>query len=102
MKLKLIESIRCNGVQYLPPAVIDCAEIGISDLEAEILVRRGTAALHVAEPEVLDEAPVESADVVFAGAVAEDGTVTAAADLPAEVVAAAEPEAEAGRGRRKR
>lgn len=56
MKLKLKESIRANGVQYLPPAVIDADEIGITQADAEVLVRRGTA-------EVYDEpAPVEAAE----------------------------------------
>lgn len=64
MKLKLKESIRANGVQHLPPAVIDTEEIGISQAEAEVLVRRGTA--EVVEPEVPAEvveqqAPAETA-----------------------------------------
>lgn len=45
MKLKLKESIRANGVQYLPPAVIDTDEIGITQADADVLVRRGTAEL---------------------------------------------------------
>ena len=56
MKLKLKESIRANGVQHLPPAVVDTKEIGISDIEAKVLVRRGTAELvENAEPVETDE-----------------------------------------------
>ena len=43
MKLKLKESIRANGVQHLPPAIIDTDEIGITQADADVLVRRGTA-----------------------------------------------------------
>ena len=53
MKLKLKESIRANGVQYLPPAVIDTDEIGITQADADVLIRRGTAV------SAEDVAPVE-------------------------------------------
>lgn len=46
MKLKLKESIRANGIQHLPPAVVDTDEIGITQADAEVLVRRGTAEVH--------------------------------------------------------
>lgn len=59
MKLKLKESIRANGVQHLPPSVIDTEEIGISDAEAEVLVRRGTA--EVVEPEAPADEPAAEA-----------------------------------------
>jgi hypothetical protein len=60
MKLKLKESIRANGVQYLPPAVIDTEEIGITEADADVLVRRGTADVFdeaVAEPAPAADAP---------------------------------------------
>lgn len=43
MKLKLKEAIVSNGVQYLPPAVVDSDEIGITQADADWLIRRGTA-----------------------------------------------------------
>jgi hypothetical protein len=83
MKLKLKESIRANGVQHLPPAVIDTDEIGISQAEAEVLVRRGTA-------EVVDpEAPAEPDEQFQAREQAE-----AEADASAKAAAEAEPKAE--------
>lgn len=57
MKLRLKESIYAGGDQYLPPAVIDTKEVGISDDEANVLVRRGTA---VVETETATEAPTEA------------------------------------------
>lgn len=60
MKLKLKESIRANGVQYLPPAVVDTDEIGITQADAEVLVRRGTA--DVAEDAAPAPAPEETAE----------------------------------------
>ena len=66
MKLKLKESIRANGVQYLPPAVVDTDEIGITQADADVLVRRGTAEIHE-EP-----APVEG---TLAGVVEDEGKV---------------------------
>lgn len=84
MKLKLKESIRANGVQYLPPAVIDADEIGITQADAEVLVRRGTAEF-VEEP-----APVETDEQRAAREAAEK----AAADAEAAQAEAAEPAAE--------
>ena len=59
MKLKLKESIRANGVQYLPPAVIDTDEIGITQADADVLIRRGTAVsaedVAPAEPESTEQ-----------------------------------------------
>lgn len=46
MNLMLKESIICGGAQYLPKTVVDTVELGISDAEAAVLVRRGTAELH--------------------------------------------------------
>lgn len=46
MLLKLRESITCNGKQHRPPEVIDTVELGISDQESLVLVRRGTAEIH--------------------------------------------------------
>ena len=62
MKLKLKESIRANGVQHLPPAVIDTDEIGISQAEAEVLVRRGTAEVVEPEAPAEDDAAAQAAD----------------------------------------
>jgi hypothetical protein len=70
MKLKLKESIRANGVQYLPPAVVDTDEIGITQADADVLIRRGTAVS------------------------AEDTEPASAADAP-EVIAVDQPAAEA-------
>ena len=86
MKLKLKESIRANGVQHLPPAVIDTDEIGISQAEAEVLVRRGTA--EVFEP----EAPAETDEERQAR---EQAEAEAAAKAQAEAEPKAEPEAAA-------
>jgi hypothetical protein len=63
MKLKLKESIRANGVQYLPPAVIDTEEIGITDADADVLVRRGTADIYdePAPEAAAEEAPAKPA-----------------------------------------
>lgn len=84
MKLKLEESIRANGVQHLPPAVVDTKEIGVSDIEAQVLVRRGTAELEE------DEAPAESDEQRQAREAAE-----AKAAEEARVAAEAEAEAKA-------
>jgi hypothetical protein len=70
MKLKLKESIRANGVQYLPPSVVDTDEIGITQADADVLIRRGTAVS------------------------AEDTEPAPAADAP-EVIAVDQPPAEA-------
>lgn len=60
MKLKLTgSSIRCNGKQHRPPAVIDTEVLGISDAEAAVLVRRGVAVHY--EEEVAQAAPVAPA-----------------------------------------
>lgn len=61
MKIKLKESIRANGVQYLPPAVVDTEEIGITQADADVLIRRGTA-VAVDEPAAPaePEAPAET------------------------------------------
>ena len=61
MLLKLKESIRANGVQYLPPAVVDIEVIGITQADADVLVRRGTAELH--EPPAVAEAEAAPAPV---------------------------------------
>lgn len=57
MQIKLIQSIRANGQQHRPPSVVDTKAIGISDAEAEVLVRSGVA-LIVAEV----EAPADTDD----------------------------------------
>lgn len=54
MKLKLNESIICGGQQYLPPTIVDTDEIGITQADADVLIRRGTAV------SVADQAPKES------------------------------------------
>ena len=100
MKLKLKESIRANGVQYLPPAVIDTDEIGITEADAAVLVRRGTAETMVeeamgetdeqrAEREAANAAEIARLE---AEAIAEQARLDAAA---AEAVAKAEAEAKA-------
>lgn len=66
MKLKLKESIRANGVQYLPLSVVDTDEIGITQADADVLIRRGTA-VAVDEPAApaapaATEAPAETAE----------------------------------------
>lgn len=63
MKLKLKESIRANGVQYLPPTVVDTDEIGITQADADVLVRRGTAEVHD-EPAPQEAAQSGSGDEV--------------------------------------
>lgn len=45
MILKLKESIMCAGVHYLPPAEVDTEVLCITDEQALVLVRRGTAEL---------------------------------------------------------
>jgi hypothetical protein len=70
MQIKLIQSIRANGKQHRPPSVVDTKAIGISDAEAEVLVRSGVA-------------------VIVAEAVAE---TTEAAEQTTEAQAEAEPE----------
>lgn len=89
MKLKLKESIRANGVQYLPPAVIDADEIGITQADAEVLVRRGTAEVFE-EPE-----PVETDEQRAAREAAEKAAANAEAAAAAEVAAKAEAERQA-------
>lgn len=87
MKLKLKESIRANGVQHLPPAIIDTEEIGITQADADVLVRRGTA-------EVVVEAPVVETDEQRAEREASEAAAAAqaAAEAEPEVIAVAEPE----------
>jgi hypothetical protein len=88
MKIKLKESIRANGVQYLPPAVVDTDEIGITQADADVLVRRGTA-------EVYEEpAPVETDEQRAAREAAEAEAAAAQAEAAADQPAA-EPAAEA-------
>ena len=59
MNLKLKESILCGGTQYLPPVIVDTKALGISDAEADVLIRRGTA-------ELVDAAPSETIEVQVA------------------------------------
>lgn len=80
MLLKLKESIRANGVQYLPPAVVDIEVIGITRADADVLVRRGTAEVY--------DGPT---DGTIAGVVENDGTTKPLADMTkAELVALAD------------
>lgn len=46
MFLKLKQSIRAKGEQHRPPAVIDTEKLGISNEEANVLVRSGVAEIH--------------------------------------------------------
>ena len=62
MKLKLKESIRANGVQYLPPSIVDTDEIGITQADADVLIRRGTAV----SAEDTEPAPAADAPQVIA------------------------------------
>jgi hypothetical protein len=57
MKLKLLQAIRANGTQHRPPSVVDSKEIGITDADADVLVRSGVAVI-VAEAKQAP-APVE-------------------------------------------
>ncbi len=84
MKLLLKETIRANGVRYLPKSIVDTAEIGITDADADVLVRRGTATV------VVDEVPSETDEQRQAREAAE-----AAANAEREAAAAAEAEAAA-------
>ena len=101
MKLKLKESIRANGVQYLPPAEVDTDEIGITQADADWLVRRGTAeVVEVAEPVETDEqrAAREAAEKAAADAAA---AADATAKAEAEAKAKAEAEAAAKAAKKK-
>jgi hypothetical protein len=75
MKLLLKETIRANGVRYLPKSIVDTAEIGITDADAEVLVRRGTASVVEAEAAEVAEVkqPDTQAEVVEPETVAVDG-----------------------------
>jgi F0F1-type ATP synthase epsilon subunit len=86
MKLKLKESIRANGVQYLPPAVVDTDEIGITQADADVLIRRGTASVYE-EP-----APVETDEQRAAREAAEAEAAKAAAEAEAAAQAAGQPQ----------
>ncbi len=76
MKLKLKETIRVLGARHLPGAVVDTGDAGISDAEAQVLVRRGTA--DVIEPEPPQEPPATG---TLAGVVEESGAVVPLADM---------------------
>lgn len=75
MKLLLKETIRANGQRYLPKSIVDTAEIGITDADAEVLVRRGTASVVEAEAAEVAEVkqPETQAEVVQPDTVAVDG-----------------------------
>lgn len=89
MKLLLKETIRAGGQRYLPKSVVDTAEIGITDADADVLVRRGTATV------VVDEVPAETdeqrqaREAAEAEAAAKPETIT-----PATVAVDGEPVAE--------
>jgi hypothetical protein len=89
MKLKLKESIRANGVQYLPPSIVDTDEIGITQADADVLIRRGTA---VSAEDTEPEVPAETDEERQAREAAE---AEAAAKAAAEALPKAEPEAAA-------
>jgi hypothetical protein len=59
MKIKLKESIRANGIQYRPPVVVDSEEIGITQADVDVLVRRGTAEIAPDEAPATPEASNE-------------------------------------------
>lgn len=75
MKLKLKQAIVAGGVQYLPPAIVDTDEIGITQADADVLVRRGTAQVY--------EAPAEGEETAEAPAAEADADVQDAAPAPA-------------------
>ena len=84
MKLKLKESIQTNAASYAPPAVIDIADIGISEHEATDLVARGVAELFdgeapaEVEAEAEAEAPTDGAPEVIHVAQADEAPAPAA------------------------
>ena len=82
MKLKLKESIQTNAASYAPPAVIDIADIGISEHEATDLVARGVAELFdgeaPAEVEAEAEAPADGEPEVIHVAQADEAPAPAA------------------------
>ena len=89
MKLLLKETIRAGGQRYLPKTIVDTVEIGITDADADWLVRRGTAEL-AADPEA--EANAAEMARLEGEAIAEQARLDAAA---AEAKAKAESEAAA-------
>lgn len=84
MLLKLKESIIAGGEHYAPPTIIDTALLKISDAEAEVLVRRGTAAHHTEVEAPTDQADggADLVDGTLAGVVEKDGNVKPLEDLP--------------------
>ena len=82
MKIKLNESIICGGKQYLPPNIVDIAVIGITEADADVLIRRGTAVL------VVEQAPAETEEQRQAREAAEaEAAEPEAAAVPAAPVA---------------
>lgn len=87
MKLLLKETIRAGGVRHLPKSIVDTKAIGITDADADVLVRRGTATVVVDEAVKVAEVaevkqPEAEPEVVEPATVAVDG----------EPVAEAQPE----------
>ena len=70
MKIKLNQAIRANGKQHRPPVIVDTAEIGITDADADVLVKQGVAVIVVEELAVAEvsaevvEPKVEQAEPV--------------------------------------
>jgi len=72
MQIKLIQSIRANGQQHRPPAVVDTKAIGISDAEVDVLVRSGVAMIVAEAAEAPEaEAPAAEPEVIVPETVAE-------------------------------
>lgn len=94
MKLLLKETIRAGGVRYLPRSVVDTAEIGITDADADVLVRRGTATVVVGEVAAEDSL----AEVVTGEAAPETITPETLA-VDGEAVAEAKPAAKKSRAK---
>ena len=102
MQIKLIQAIRANGTQHRPPTVVDTKDIGISDAEAEVLVRSGVATVvnaKASKPVETDEQrqarEAAEAQAAADAAAKAEADAKAAADAEAAAKAAAEAEAKA-------
>ena len=105
MKLKLKHAIRVNKKQYLPPIEIDTKEIGISDAEADLLVRGGGAEKIVEAADVETDEQRQAREAAEAAAKAEEEARTVASAEPEVVAAEPAPEqaaAASGKTSRKR
>jgi hypothetical protein len=98
MKLLLKETIRAGGVRHLPKSIVDTKVIGITDADADVLVRRGTAtvvhgeAAEVAEVKQPEVTEPEAAAEVQAAEVMHEVTEPEPVVVDGEPVAEAKPE----------